>query len=83
MGDAPTEKKLNWWLTTVGLMTAFTVVGPLALPLVWLHPTMTTQRKILWTVTTVILTYFMIGLTMESMKKIMDLYAQTKSQYGL
>ena len=77
------EEKLPWYFKMGTVVTAFMLVGPLALPLVWLHPKMTLQRKLLWTVLTAILTYFMVGMTIESVKKIMELYSQMKTQYGL
>ena len=79
---AAPESKLPWYFTKGSLITAFLVVGPLALPLVWLHPKMATSRKVVWTVVTLILTYFMVLYTMESLKKIGEYYGQMKSMMG-
>ena len=79
MSPEPEEKKIPWYYRGGGLVTAFLVVGPLMLPLVWLHPTMTRSRKMLWTVVLLILSYFLVVVTMESFKKIGDSYQQLKT----
>ena len=82
-GPSVPEEKLPWYFKMGTIVTAFMFVGPLALPLVWLHPKMTVSRKILLTVLTAVLTYFMVGMTIESIKKVTELYSQMKTQYGL
>ena len=69
-----TNEKKKWYQTTTALVIALLSVGPFALPLVWFNPKFSTQKKILWTVATLVLTYFLVQITVDSLKKIMDQY---------
>ena len=73
------EKKTPWYFKKGSFVGAFLLVGPLMLPLVWFHPTMTKSRKALWTVIISILTYFLIVLAMDSLNKIGSYYGQISS----
>ncbi len=73
------KEKLPWYFKNSSLMIAFAVVGPLALPMIWFHPKMSLGKKILWTAVTVVLTYFMVQISLDSMKKIMEYYRQLKA----
>ena len=53
--------------------------GPLALPLIWVHPQMTTSKKILWTVAILVLTYFLVVATVDALKKFEETYRQLKT----
>ncbi len=79
--DEPTinEKKLPWYFKNSVLVIAFLSAGPLALPLIWYHPKMTGTKKILWTVVTLVLTYFLTLSMIEAVKKIMESYQQLKA----
>ena len=80
MNQAPsTEKKVPWYFKSGSLVIAFLCVGPLMLPLVWVHPRMTSTRKMVWTVVIVIATYFLVVATMDSLKKVMETYQQMKA----
>jgi len=70
------EKKLPWYFKNSVVVVAFLSVGPLALPLVWFHPKMSRTQKILWTVVTLVLTYFLTIVTLNAFKKIMGAYQQ-------
>ena len=80
--DEPTvldEKKLPWYFRNSSIIIAFVCVGPLALPMVWFHPKMSGSKKILWTTVTLVLTYFMVQISIDSIKKIMEYYQQLKA----
>ena len=80
MGQTPAEtKKVPWYFKNGSLVVAFLCVGPLMLPLVWINPRMTTTKKIIWTVVIAVVSYFMVVVTMDSMKKIGETYQQLKS----
>jgi hypothetical protein len=61
----PPEK---WYFKTVAVITAFLTIGPLALPLVLLHPRYPRWVKLLVTAATVILTYYLIQWTDHTIK---------------
>ena len=44
------ESKLPWYFTKGSLVTAFVVVGPLALPLLWQSPNFSRTARWVWTV---------------------------------
>lgn len=51
------SEKPKWYFTKKFLITALLMVGPLALPLLWINPKISTSHKILWTVIILGLTY--------------------------
>ena len=76
---APEKEKLPWYYGKGSLLIAFLCVGPLMLPLLWLHPRMEMTRKILWTVAILVLSYFLVAATMSSIKNIAEYYRQMKT----
>ena len=72
-------KKIPWYFKKSSLVVAFLCVGPLMLPLLWTHPSLSKTRKIFWTVVISVASYFLIISTMESMKKIGEYYRQIKA----
>ena len=73
------EQKLPWVYRNSSLIILFLCVGPLMLPLVWLHPRMSVGRKLLWSVVIGVLSYFLVLWTAESLKKIGEYYAEIKT----
>ena len=71
--------KQPWYFKKRSLVVAFLCVGPLMLPLVWIHPSLSRTRKIFWTVVISAASYFLIVSTLESMKKIGEYYQQIKA----
>jgi hypothetical protein len=49
-------------------------VGPLAIPLFWIHPNWDRRKKIIWTVVILILTWAAWLLMQQSVKSIEDYY---------
>ncbi len=54
------------------LVVAFLGVGPLALPLLWMHPKISMFYKVLWTVVTIALTWWLVVLSIEAYQKLMQ-----------
>ena len=71
--DSSGHKGLKWYFTTPVVVIAFLFVGPIALPLVWLHP----RYKI---ATKVIVTIVVIGLIIWSYYLAKDLYDTVMQQ---
>ena len=76
------ENKLPWYYTDKALALALVLVGPLALPLVWINPDWSPKKKIIWTIVIAVSTYIMFAVMKESFNKIMESYQQLK-QMGL
>ena len=60
------ERKLPWYFGPVSIIVSFATVGPLALPLVWLHP----KLKPVWKI---IISLIVIGITWMVCQAILDL----------
>jgi hypothetical protein len=70
------EPKPKWYWSTPSLVLAFAIVGPLALPFLWMNPRMTVAKKVVWTVTCVVLTYFMATTTLQILQKVLAQYRE-------
>lgn len=70
------EKKAPWYFKSGSLVIAFLCVGPLMLPLLWMHPKMSKSSKLMLTVVIGVLSYFLVMWTMESFKKISASYQE-------
>ena len=69
----PVEK---WYYKPSMLIVAFLAVGPLAVPLVWLNPRFSRNKKIVITVVMISLSIYMGMLVMDSLKSISGYYRQ-------
>ena len=67
-------KKEPWYLRTSIIVIAFLCVGPLALPMVWLRPKTPLVWKIVITVVTLVLSWFLFQITMESIRSLKEYY---------
>ena len=72
--NQPPKEKWYFKTTTVGLL--FLMVGPLALPLVWLNPRWSRIAKIVITIIVMILTYYLTVSVTQSVKSILNSYQQ-------
>ena len=70
--------KIPWYFKTRTLVVALLSVGPLALPLVWVNPGMSRNKKIIWTIVIAVASYFLWVWTMEALKKFEETYQQMK-----
>jgi hypothetical protein len=69
-------KKTKWYYKDYSILTAFIVVGPFALPLVWKNPRYSRNIKIIISALMLIATYFMVISSIEAVKKVMELYSE-------
>ncbi len=63
-------QKPPWYFGTALIVVAILTVGPLALPLVWWHPSLKLPWKLAITAGTLVLTWLMYVSTMASLKTI-------------
>jgi len=69
--EAPTKK---WYFRKIYLILILGCIGPLGLPLIWMHPTLTRAWKIGLTVLVLLLTWFSIFATIEAVKMMGESY---------
>ena len=74
------ENYTKWYFKTSSIITAFLLVGPLALPLVWFNPRFSRRTKIIVSFVTVILTYYLTTVLLGSLKAIASYYQQLFQQ---
>jgi len=67
----PQEK---WYFKTYFLVITFLCIGPLVLPLIWLHPTFSRKKKIIITIIVVIISYLLGSLLVNALKSISRYY---------
>jgi len=70
------EKKEKWYLKTSVFVVALLCVGPLALPLLWINQHFSMRMKVIISVIVIILSYYMIAATMNSLKALTGYYSQ-------
>ncbi len=63
-----------WYLRTSVLVAAFLVVGPFAIPLVWVNPRFSTARKAAITAVMAAVTVLLVWLMAFSLRQIDDYY---------
>jgi len=64
----PRYFKISW------LVIAFLSVGPLALPLLWINPRFSRRRKIIITVIVMVVSYYLVLISVRSLRMIGDYY---------
>jgi hypothetical protein len=67
------QSNLPWYFRTWAIVIAIGSVGPLALPMVWWHPKLTSAWKILITLGTLVLTWAMYKSLVESLKMLKEI----------
>ncbi len=65
-------KKEPWYMSKKVLVMAFLGVGPLALPLLWMNPKISMVQKVIWTVITAALTWWMVVLSIQTYQHLMQ-----------
>ncbi len=68
------EEKLPWYFRTTFIIIAVCSVGPLALPLIWWRPNTKLEWKIGLTIGILVLSWFLLQITMESIRTIREYY---------
>ena len=69
----PPEKK---YFKTCFLLIAFLVVGPFALPLLWLNPRFSQKTKIIVSVIVIIISYYLWTMFVNSLNSVSKYYQQ-------
>lgn len=69
-----TEQKLPWYFKTSSIIIALLCVGPLALPMIWFRPNTSRAWKIGLTIVILILSWFLLQATMESIRILKEYY---------
>jgi hypothetical protein len=75
--DNDTKK---WYWRTSTLIIAVLSVGPLALPLVWFNPHLNRNRKIVYTIIMVVISYLLIQWSISAYNKYMKIYEDILKQ---
>ncbi|MGD8787786.1 MAG: zinc ribbon domain-containing protein [Phycisphaerales bacterium] len=70
------DKKTDtpWYYKTYWLVIIFLCVGPLVLPLIWLHPVLSRKKKAIISIIIIALSYFLIVLTVKSIRSMNNYY---------
>ncbi len=74
--DEPKQENaspLKWYFSTPGVVIALLTVGPLALPLVWMHPRYSLTTK-------VVVSVVAIAITVASLMAMRDIYLHLMEQ---
>ena len=69
--DKPQKSETKWYFSTGSVVFALLVLGPLALPLLWVNPRFTIVTKIIVTVLVIIVTILLCYLTMNVYLRLM------------
>ncbi len=64
----------KWYWKTSTLIIAVLSVGPLALPLVWFNPYLNRNRKTIYTIIIIVVSYFLIMWSINAYNKYMKIY---------
>jgi len=72
--DPDKKQQSKWYFKASSLIIAFLVVGPFALPLVWLNPNFSKKKKSIITIIVILLSYFLGILVSNSLKSIREYY---------
>ncbi|MFH1724912.1 MAG: zinc ribbon domain-containing protein [Elusimicrobiota bacterium] len=67
-------KKVSWYFRRGSLVVSFLLVGPFMLPLMWLHPEMSKEKKAVWTTVIVAVSAVLIWMTVKSVMRIAEYY---------
>jgi len=68
------ESKGKWYFKPYWLAIAFLCTGPLMLPLIWLNPEFTRQKKIILSIIVIIISYFVGSLLLNAVNSLKDYY---------
>lgn len=76
-GEFLNKKKAEpWYLRNLFIAIAFFCVGPLALPLVWFNPRFKTPAKLIITIVTLVLSYYLWIWFQQTFNTILEYYKQ-------
>lgn len=70
------KPKAKWYFRTYNIIIIFLCIGPFALPLIWFHPRLSSKTKIIITVITITLSFYLGALFVDSIKSLGKYYQQ-------
>jgi hypothetical protein len=73
------DEKLSWYFQTSFIVIAFLAVGPLALPLIWWRPGLSSAWKIGLTVVILLISWILYQIAMVSLHSIGEYYQLLES----
>ena len=68
------KPKVPFYFGTTFIVIAFCCVGPLALPLVWIRPGLSSRARIFWSIIMVVLSMALYFVAMRSVETIQEYY---------
>ncbi len=74
-------KKTPLYFKTSLLVISFLCIGPLALPLLWFNPNFTKRKKIIISIVVILISYFLVVVTVNSLKSISSYYKLIFEQF--
>ena len=75
------KPKDKWYFKTYVFVIAILCVGPFALPLAWLNPRFSRKVKVAITLLVIILTYYLVVLSANTLKLLKDYYELLQQVY--
>ncbi len=70
----PEHKPVPWYLKPGVLFSSVLMLGPLAIPLFWIHPRYSRRKKIIWTLVILLAGLGLQLLMMKSIQSIVEYY---------
>jgi len=71
------KEKLPWYFRTSFIILALCSVGPLALPLIWLHPKLAQVWKFALTIGILVLSWYLFKVAMVSLHNLKEAYKES------
>lgn len=65
MNESESTKTIKWYYRPVMIIVAILVLGPLALPIVWMSPALKRRHKIALSIVTLALTAWLVRATVD------------------
>jgi hypothetical protein len=72
--SAQPKEKPSWFFSKTSIVLSVLTVGPLALPLIWYHPTYSRTKKIVITIIVIVVSYFLGTAAVKAWNSMMDMY---------
>ncbi|MDY0189221.1 MAG: zinc ribbon domain-containing protein [Desulfuromonas sp.] len=70
----PPANPVPWYFRTSAIVIALGCIGPLALPMIWWHPSMTRTWKIISTLVILLLSWLLYEITLQSLHNLQEYY---------
>ena len=74
------QTKAKWYQSSTSIWFAFFVVGPVVLPLVWINPKYSTQKKVVISFVMIIISVLLFIALGKTMQKISEYYKMMMPQ---